>query len=228
MRVRTGCPALPGRFLALIVASAALLGMAAICTDAEAASRTPIRVAHVTERLPIASSIAVGAPTLTPFGWVDFCNRYAGECTSGPQAAEDIVLTSQTWGLIRRVNQLVNTMIQPMSDMDHWGVIDRWDLPLDGYGDCEDYVLMKRKMLVAQGLPVSGLLVTIVKDENGDGHAVLTVKSDRGDFILDNMRSAIKAWDQLPYRFVKRQSQGDPNVWEQIGEPTSAPLIVSR
>jgi cyclohexanone monooxygenase len=54
------------------------------------------------------------------------------------------------------------------------------------------------------------------------------VKTDRGDFILDNMRDEVKPWSQLPYRFVKRQSQTDPNVWEQIGEPTSAPLIVSR
>ena len=228
MRVRTGCPALPGRLFARIVASAALIGLAAVCTPAQAAPRKPFQAAHFAERLPAASFIPVGQPTLTPYGWVDFCNRYAGECNGGPQAAVDIVLTAQTWAQIRQVNQLVNTMIKPMSDMEHWGVVDRWDLPLDGYGDCEDYVLLKRKMLVAQGLPLSGLLVTIVKDENGDGHAVLTVKSDRGDFILDNMRSAIKAWDQLPYRFVKRQSQTDPNVWEQIGEPTSAPLIVSR
>ena len=112
--------------------------------------------------------------------------------------------------------------------MDHWGVVDRWDLPLDGYGDCEDYVLMKRRLLIAEGLPLQALLVTIVKDENGEGHAVLTVITDRGDFVLDNMHNSVKPWNALPYRYVKRQSQFDPDIWMQIGEPTSAPLIVSR
>jgi predicted transglutaminase-like cysteine proteinase len=126
------------------------------------------------------------------------------------------------------VNLLVNASIQPRSDMDHWNVLDRWDIPTDGYGDCEDYALLKRKLLMAEGLPRQALLITIVKDENGEGHAILTVKTDRGEFILDNMNDEVKPWTQLPYRFVKRQSQTDPNVWEQLGEPTSAPLIVSR
>ena len=89
-------------------------------------------------------------------------------------------------------------------------------------------MLLKRKLLLAEGLPRQALLVTIVKDENGEGHAILTVKTDRGDFILDNMSDEVKPWARLPYRFVKRQSQTDPNAWEQLGEPTSAPLIVSR
>ena len=179
-------------------------------------------------RLPQSTSITISGPTLTPYGWADFCNRYEAECPTNVLAAEDLELTSRLWSAIRRVNLIVNATIKPRSDMDHWNVLDRWDLPTDGYGDCEDYVLLKRKLLLAQGLPRQALLVTIVKDENGEGHAILTVKTDRGDFILDNMSDEVKPWAVLPYRFVKRQSQSDPNVWEQLGEPTSAPLIVSR
>ena len=178
--------------------------------------------------LPQATSIAISGQTLTPYGWADFCNRYDAECPVNVLPAEDLELTSRAWSAIRRVNLLVNATIKPRSDMDHWNVLDRWDLPTDGYGDCEDYVLLKRKLLLAEGLPRQALLVTIVKDENGEGHAILTVKTDRGDFILDNMNDEVKPWARLPYRFVKRQSQSDPNVWEQLGEPTSAPLIVSR
>ena len=176
------------------------------------------------ERLPQSTSITISGPTLTPYG----CNRYEAECPTNILPAEDLELTSTNWSAIRRVNLIVNATIKPRSDMDHWNVLDRWDLPTDGYGDCEDYVLLKRKLLLAQGLPRQALLVTIVKDENGEGHAILTVKTDRGDFILDNMSDEVKPWAVLPYRFVKRQSQSDPNVWEQLGEPTSAPLIVSR
>ncbi len=177
---------------------------------------------------PAATNIQVGPTTTTPHGWLDFCSRYPDECSGGLTQARDIELNSRTWRLLREVNSHVNVSITPMSDMDHWGVIDRWDLPLDGYGDCEDYVLLKRKLLIAAGLPRQALLVTVVKDEAGEGHAVLTAKTDHGEYVLDNMRGAVKAWNATPYRFVKRQSQSDPNLWVQIGEPTSAPLTVAR
>jgi predicted transglutaminase-like cysteine proteinase len=39
--------------------------------------------------------------------------------------------------------------------------------------DCEDYVLLKRRMLMQAGWPREALLVTVVRDKKGDGHAVL-------------------------------------------------------
>ncbi|MGN6571224.1 MAG: transglutaminase-like cysteine peptidase, partial [Pseudolabrys sp.] len=109
----------------------------------------------------------------------------------------------------------------------HWGVVERWNYPDDGYGDCEDYVLQKRKMLIKAGWPREALLITVVRDKNGDGHAVLTVKTNRGEFALDNQESKILAWDKTGYRFIKRQSQSDPNVWVSLGDPREAPALVS-
>jgi predicted transglutaminase-like cysteine proteinase len=129
---------------------------------------------------------------------------------------------------IERVNQWVNANITPMSDMEHWGVIDQWDYPTDGKGDCEDYALMKRKLLIEEGLPRQALLMTVVKDLNNEGHAVLTLKTNRGDFVLDNMRDDVRPWTQTGYRFVKRQSQTNENVWVSIGAPTDAPAYVTR
>ena len=192
--------------------------------EASAAPRTRTLAAHAST----ASFIKVGPQTSTPYGWLDFCNRNEIECRGGWSTAADIILTPATWRVITQTNVKVNNMIIPLSDIRHWGVVDRWDLPEDGYGDCEDYVLLKRKLLIAAGLPRQALLVTVVKDEKGEGHAVLTVKTDRGEFILDNMRDKVRAWSDVPYRFVKRQSQEDPNVWVQIGVPTSAPLTVAR
>ena len=56
-------------------------------------------------------------------------------------------------------------------------------------GDCEDYVLLKRKMLMQAGWPRQALLITVVRDEQGDGHAVLTVKTDKGDIACEHVVS---------------------------------------
>ena len=98
-------------------------------------------------------------------------------------------------------------------------VSERWNYPDDGYGDCEDYVLLKRKMLVQAGWPPQALLITVVRDKQGDGHAVLTVKTDKGEFILDNQAERILLWSETSYRYVKRQSQADPNRWVALGDP---------
>ncbi len=140
----------------------------------------------------------------------------------------DITLTPKAMKDIERVGQWVNAHIRPVSDIAHWGVIDQWDYPSDGKGDCEDYALVKRKILIEEGFPRQALLMTVVKDEHNDGHAVLTVKTNAGDFVLDNMNDEVKPWDRTVYRFVKRQAQSDPNMWVQIGDPTAAPDYVSR
>ena len=85
-------------------------------------------------------------------------------------------------------------------------------------GDCEEYVLLKRKMLCDAGWPREALLVTVVRDKQGDGHAVLTVKTDKGEFILDNQNENVLAWTKTGYRFMKRQSQSDPDIWVALDD----------
>ncbi len=176
----------------------------------------------------LSSYAPISGPTSVPYGWAEFCRRYAGECDGGPLVPQDIDLTPKAKSEIERVDKWVNGQIKPVSDMEHWGVIDQWDYPTDGKGDCEDYALFKRKVLIEEGFPRQALLITVVKDEHNDGHAVLTVKTNDGDFVLDNMNNEMKPWNRTGYRFVKRQSQSDQNVWQQIGDPTAAPDYVSR
>jgi predicted transglutaminase-like cysteine proteinase len=175
-----------------------------------------------------ASFAAVGGSTSVPYGWIDFCRRYQGECDAEPAAPLDVNLTPKTLKEVERVNKWVNMALEPVSDQDHWGLIDKWDYPTDGKGDCEDYALLKRKLLIELGFPRQGLLMTVVKDERGEGHAILTLKTNHGEYVLDNLNSELRPWDATGYRFVKRQSQMDQNVWVQIGEPTRAPAYVSR
>ena len=171
--------------------------------------------------------IPVGDVTRAPIGWVEFCVEYDPECKTTSSVARDIVLSADAWKDLQRVNLWVNTNVKPMTDMDHWGVVERWNYPDDGYGDCEDYVLQKRRMLIKAGWPREALLITVVRDRNGDGHAVLTVKTDKGEFILDNQSDEILPWTDTGYRFVKRQSQSDPNVWVSLGDPHAAPATAS-
>jgi predicted transglutaminase-like cysteine proteinase len=166
--------------------------------------------------------VSVGDIAKAPIGWVEFCIEYEPECKTRPTQPRDVMLTTPAWKDLERVNLFVNTHVKPMTDMEHWGVVERWNYPDDGYGDCEDYVLQKRRLLIQAGWPREALLITVVRDKHGDGHAVLTVKTDKGEFILDNQNDQILVWSETGYRFVKRQSQSDPNVWVSLGEPRGA------
>ena len=171
--------------------------------------------------------IEVGETARAPIGWVEFCVRYKGECNTRPSAPRDVVLTQKAWSDMVKVNSWANDNIQPITDQEHWGVVEQWDYPDDGKGDCEDYVLLKRRMLMQAGWPREALLISVVRDKKGDGHAVLTVKTDRGEYILDNQEAEILPWTKTGYHFVKRQSQSDPNAWVALGVPSVAPPVVS-
>lgn len=166
--------------------------------------------------------VAVGDHARAPIGWLEFCSENPRECATGRTVARDAVLTPQAWSSLVRTNDWVNQSIKPITDQDHWGVVEKWSYPDDGYGDCEDYVLLKRRMLIDAGWPREALLITVVRDKKGDGHAVLTVKTDKGEYILDNQNEKILAWHETGYRFVKRQSQSDQNTWVALGDPRPA------
>jgi predicted transglutaminase-like cysteine proteinase len=195
----------------LRAAAAAVLAMAgaALTGFAEARSERPLY-------------ISPGPTTRAPIGWIEFCVEHADECHVKSLEPRDVVLSTKAWNDLVHVNGWVNERVQPLTDLEHWGVVERWSYPDDGYGDCEDYVLLKRRMLMQSGWPRQALLITVVRDRKGEGHAVLTVKTDKGEFILDNEDERILLWSETDYRFVKRQSQSDPNVWISLGDTRPA------
>jgi predicted transglutaminase-like cysteine proteinase len=170
---------------------------------------------------------AVGETARAPIGWIEFCTEHVQDCQGANAALRNVVLSAKAWKDLVRVNAWVNTNVKPMTDLDHWGVVEKWSYPDDGYGDCEDYVLLKRRMLMQAGWPRETLLITVVRDKAGDGHAVLTVTTDKGEFVLDNQNPDIVLWSDTGYRFVKRQSQRDPNIWVALGDPRSAPATAT-
>jgi predicted transglutaminase-like cysteine proteinase len=180
-------------------------------------------IALAAAALPASASellfVSTGEATRPPIGWVDFCAEHPVECRVAPSTPRDVVLGNKAWTDLVRINKWVNDNVKPMTDLEHWGVAEKWSYPDDGYGDCEDYVLLKRRMLMEAGWPREALLITVVREKNGNGHAVLTVKTDKGEFILDNQEERILLWSETSYRYVKRQSQSDPNRWVALGDP---------
>lgn len=158
-----------------------------------------------------------------PIGHYEFCQTYQSECQPTSLDTGPMKLTEERWKTMLDVNYTVNTTITPMTDMEIYGVEERWAYPTT-VGDCEDFVLLKRKMLMNKGFSASNLLITVVLQPNGEGHAVLTVRTDRGDFILDNMRNKVMNWSETEYTYLKRQDTANPGRWMKIqdGRATSA------
>ncbi len=167
----------------------------------------------------LAAYAASGEDSSAPIGWHMFCREPEGRADCSVPSLRGAVadLDERRWRELLAINNRVNRDIEPMTDMDHWGVPEKWSYPTDGKGDCEDYVLEKRKRLMAAGFPRQSLLITVVRDKKGDGHAVLMVRTDRGDFILDNQEPKVLLWTETGYKFIKRQSLENPNRWVSLG-----------
>lgn len=151
-----------------------------------------------------------------PVGHYDFCLRYQAECGRNTGSLTPVSMTREVWAALIEVNNAVNLRIKPLTDLEMWGVEEYWSYPDNGVGDCEDYVLEKRRELMALGISASNLLITVVRQKNGAGHAVLTVRTSAGDFILDNLEGRVLAWNKTEYQYLKRQSERHAGIWTTI------------
>lgn len=157
----------------------------------------------------------VTGPTSVPVGHAEFCRLNPGECPVYVSVADVTVLTEGRWAQLVGVNNEVNTSVVPISDQDYYHMAEFWTYP-EGYGDCEDIALAKRRALIEGGWDPSTLLMAVVRESNGNGHAVLMVRTDRGDMVLDNQDGTIRLWAETPYHFLKRQSQANAAEWVDI------------
>jgi len=204
--------------VSVIVAGAALGA-----TFASQAMAQSLTVRHTFEqRSPYMRVFGSSQP---PYGFVRFCEQNASYCQSRG-AGTRLEATPERLSDLDEVNRLVNRSIEPATDMEIYGTSEYWTLP-DKKGDCEDYALLKQKILIGRGWPSSSLLLTVVRDEKGEGHAVLTARTSQGDFILDNKSDAVRLWTRSSYQFVMRQSYLDPKVWVSLApqDPGIAPAL---
>lgn len=164
--------------------------------------------------------------TTPPPGWAEFCRNYKSECEAPRGSPAKIALTPEVWDKLVAVDHWANAHIKPTPDRRHWGRPNKWTFAEDGRGDCKDYVLVKRRMLIQSGLPREALLITIVWADNV-GHAVLIVRTNKGDYVLDNLSSKVVLWNQTAYDYVMRQTQSDPNAWVYIDGNPLKPEVVA-
>ena len=158
--------------------------------------------------------------TQPPYGFVQFCERMPEECQQGPMEEQRFSATPERLSELDTINRTVNHEIAPATDIEIYGQTEYWTIPTTR-GDCEDYALLKRKRLMARGWPASALLMTVVRDEKGEGHAVLTARTLQGDFILDNKIDEVKVWHRTRYEFIMRQSYLNPQIWMSL-DPSEA------
>lgn len=178
-----------------------------VTSAASLASATPIPSGGA------AKFASVQSRTAPPHGYVQFCVSRPNYCRGDGRTVSRVKATAARLSELDIVNRQVNKAIKPVEDREQYGVEEFWTFPTTGKGDCEEYVLLKRERLIRRRWPTGSLLITVVLDENRQGHAVLTARTSAGDLILDNKHDDIKLWSKTPYIYLMRQSYLDPNVW---------------
>ncbi|NEX95365.1 transglutaminase-like cysteine peptidase [Caulobacter sp. 17J65-9] len=136
------------------------------------------------------------------------------------EAGSAMALDPGVWSVLKTVNREINHKIRKASDKDAFGVEDWWAAPLSQglkpRGDCEDYVLEKRRALIARGVPAASLSIALVRTSWGEPHAVLLASTDHGDYVLDNLSAEVKPWREVDYVWTARQSPTDLLTWVSL------------
>ncbi|MBP2559672.1 putative transglutaminase-like cysteine proteinase [Neorhizobium galegae] len=161
------------------------------------------------------AAMVTGAVTSQPIGHYEFCQKYAAECSIKSRSAPSPKISAKGWTAVRQINRAVNARYIAKTDKEVYGREEVWSYPTN-FADCEDFALEKRKELAAQGFALSDLLMTVVRKPDGEGHAVLTLRTSDGDFILDNLDNEVKPWFATPYTFLKRQASFNTGRWVTI------------
>lgn len=175
------------------------------------------------DTLPSGGRLAEGVFTPAPHALDMFCATWGDQCVSSGAGAV-ATLDGPRWAELKAVNDRVNRKIRAKADQPG---NDVWSLGVDE-GDCDDYAVEKRKELTDLGWPAAALSLTVAFTQSGEGHLLLTVRTDRGDFALDNLRRSIVSVDRAGYRWVARQSPIHPRLWVRIDGFFDAPVLAAK
>lgn len=152
-----------------------------------------------------------GGTTIAPMAFVAFCMQYQNQCLDSHDGSKVVQLTESRLAEMRAVNRAVNARIapNPLKGGDGWSLETR-------AGNCNDYAVQKRDELSRLGYPASSLSLATVMTRAGQGHLVLTVRTDAGDYVLDNLQGNVLPWTALNYSWLKRQSAERPRYWVDL------------
>ena len=162
-------------------------------------------------------SMREGGGVRPPYGFERFCKRDRAYCAP-PKSRRPGATVTASRDLIERLaafNRSVNAEFEPSEDKEIYGVSDHWTFPTL-HADCEDYVLVKQARLLKAGWPREALLIGVVVGEQSPFHAVLIVRTTKGELVLDNMSDELLDWRDTGYTFVIRQSAETPERWVRV------------
>ena len=190
----------------------AVFALFALGAMAEPASALPGRIGQgVLSVLPSGGHLADGAITAAPRAFDAFCDTWVDQCAADGGSTV-VALDDARWAELEAVNGRVNRHIR--SQADDTGT-DVWTIGASE-GDCDDYAVEKRKALIDRGWPTAALSLSVAFIRTGEAHLLLVVRTDRGDFALDNLRSRVVAADRTGYRWIARQSTIHPRLWVRV------------
>ena len=148
-----------------------------------------------------------------PAGFVGLCSRYTWACKGSGRTS---VSGKKKLVLATQINKSVNKQVREIEDLTQYGVEEHWALPTRRGGDCEDLVLLKKKLLVERGVPSEALLIATVLDRKLNSHAVLVMRTRQGDLVLDNLTNKIMPWEKTGYTFLKLQNPKALSRWDAV------------
>jgi len=146
-----------------------------------------------------------------PSGATHLCQSLPWACTSGVGT-----VSAGDLAQIGRVNRQINGQVRNISDLRQFNQHEYWALPTHRGGDCEDIALLKKQTLLQMGFPPQALLIATVLDRQRFGHAVLVVRTDQGDMVLDNQTNRILPWAKTGYVFLRMQDPSAPQHWVSL------------
>jgi predicted transglutaminase-like cysteine proteinase len=165
--------------------------------------------------------IRLDLPVLAPMAHVRFCLRYHKDCEIRgiDFRHRNIPLTSDRWNELNAVNREVNQKITPEPNLG--GVATEEWLISPKAGDCNDYAVTKRHILLAHGWPSRALLLSEVVVPSGEHHLVLVVRTKNIDLVLDNLNANIRsvAMTYRQYQWVRVESPQNPKFWTTVRMP---------
>ena len=162
---------------------------------------------------PTPAYLKAKKPIGAPAGFGNLCGKYDWLCSRTGRKAR---ASRSDLDLATRINAEVNRKTHQISDIQQYGRSEYWALPTSRGGDCEDIALLKKMKLVAVGIRPETLLIATALDRKRNPHAVLVMRTEFGDVVLDNLSSRIKHWSETGYSFLKMQNPARPANWDAI------------
>lgn len=198
-------------------AGALALGLGFVLLLSVSAGAQSINLPRDAFILPKSTDLFLATRTGEPPGFAELCRKLPSECrvarAHGVETTKDgrVVLQASLVKQMMDINESVNEKIKPEEEA---AGEDNWQVEPTS-GDCEDYALTKRHELIAEGWPSSAVVIATAFIPDGQYHAVLVVRSDNGDYVLDNLSGKIRPWEETRYAFYKVMSDKRPTEWER-------------